>query len=115
MIWGCQWDAMCKWIKSNKIDIEERKSFAPSDITGNLGKGNRTKIAGNEANDKLCNIYDLLGNNSEWTLMDSSDFGLISRGDYWNSYPPISPSYYNNIYPDFSCEKGSTRATLCIP
>ena len=112
MIWGCQWDAMCKWMKSNKIDIEERKSFAPSDITGNLGNGNRTKIAGNGANDKLCNIYDLLGSNYEWTLEANNTSHRVYRGGlYFNSGSPALRNYFHPTGADSSL---STRATLYI-
>ena len=112
MIWGCQWDAMCKWIKSNKIDVEMSKSI-PSDITGNLGKWNATRITGNEDNDKLCNIYDLLGNNFEWTLEALNTYRRVCRGGYYNASNSPAIRFYNN--PTNTDSILSTRATLYIP
>ena len=113
MIWGCQWDAMCKWIKSNKIDVEMSKSFAPSDITGNIGKWNATRITGNEDNDKLCNIYDLLGNSFELTLEANDTCDRVCRGgNYGDSSSPAIRDYYSPT--DTYCSL-STRATLYIP
>ncbi len=64
-IWGCQYDAMMNWMLNNGITVTsttptanvERNEDSAGRITGATG-----------SKDKLCNIYDLLGNSFEWTM-----------------------------------------------
>ncbi|MCI9177843.1 MAG: hypothetical protein HFJ28_04650 [Clostridia bacterium] len=69
MIWGCQWDACMRWFQ--KSTDEEVKKFP----TDSKGKGHYNEISGNRAiptgsnnNYRVNNIYDMGGNEFEWTL-----------------------------------------------
>ena len=60
MIYGSQYDQMMIWLNSNEIDV--------TSATPNGASRNTSRITGSRDNDKLNNIYDLLGNSFEWTL-----------------------------------------------
>ncbi len=87
-IWGSQYDAMLRWMQSNGIDVT---NGTPTDITGNPTSRNTTRTTGpqTDTNDKLCNIYDLLGNSREWTMEANSTYRREYRGGvYDQSYAP---------------------------
>ena len=69
MIWGCQWDAMMKWMQTSSDSYVN--TFPASDC---YGKGNSkwkesTLIpAGSNKDYKIANIYDLAGNAEEFTM-----------------------------------------------
>ena len=67
MIWGCLYDQMVMWLKNSQIQVNY------GDISSNSGK------TGKDENDKLNNIYDLLGNYKEWTLETGSYGGRVYR------------------------------------
>ena len=78
MIWGCQYDAMIRWMKNNNIDVN---STTPTDTArGKVASRNQTQTTGSStSNDILNNVYDLLGNRREWTQQNSSnDVGVPS-------------------------------------
>lgn len=77
MIWGSQYDQMLIWMQESGIDV---KKSTPVDAEGNLTVRNETNIAGNENDDKLNNIYDLCGKNTEITLEAGSVEDRVSRG-----------------------------------
>ena len=56
MIWGCQYDAMIRWMQDNGVDV-----------TVDIGR-NTGKITGSSQTDIIKNVYDLYGCNREWTL-----------------------------------------------
>ena len=63
MIWGCQWDEVCKFIneRGDKKDLTDSSSYG--NYSGNGGKNNTGATAKAITN----NIYDLAGNCWEWT------------------------------------------------
>ena len=115
MIWGSQYDAMLKWMKGNKINVT---SSSPTDLSIGTTSRNTTRVTGGANNgqtvskDKLSNIYDLLGNSSEWTQEAYVTDSRVYRGGYYDG--SIAPSYrfYNNS--TFTNSYGGSRLTLYI-
>ena len=104
MIWGCQYDAMLRWLQQSGINVT-------SNIGENRNQGNKT---GTVETDKLNNIYDLYGNRFEWTLeADRTSYRVCRGGCYYGSYSP-SNRYFSSSPTDTS-SFSSTRATLYIP
>ena len=108
MIWGCQYDAMIKWMGS----------VAHS---SNTTLKNTDTVTGKKEEDKINNVYDLYGCHSEWTLeaddcYDKNDrqyfYLRIARGgDKKKTYSPdkrriYSPAGTDNAY--------SSRPTIHI-
>ena len=73
MIWGCQWDQVCRFIKGNGANsvIDDSRSYGnykdstnSTDISGNANFNGRT---GRSEYWKIKNIYDMAGNFNECT------------------------------------------------
>jgi len=111
MIWGCQYDAMLKWMKGNNINVT---STTPTDTNrGVAASKNTTRVTGSEnSNDILNNVYDILGNSYEWTQEAFNTHYRVSRGGYYfNSY---SPSYRSGNYPTIPYGNSGSRLTLYV-
>ena len=71
MIWGCQWDQVCKFISTAKDKNGQTISLSDSTSYGNYWNSENSpqdKInTGSNDNYKTNNIYDLAGNCTEWT------------------------------------------------
>ena len=92
MIWGSQYDQMMIWMQENGIKVN---SETPTDLDGTTTSKNTERTTGTEQNDKLNNIYDLLGNSLEWTLeANSAPSRTIRGGVYSISYSPSNRQYY---------------------
>lgn len=115
MVWGCQYDAMLKWMK--RAGVRQIETPNPIDITGIQAIRNQTRIGGNEERDKLCNVYDLIGNSFEWTLEADKKFNTnfrVYRGGKFDN-PNNAPSNRSQCSPTSDGIHNSTRATLYIP
>ncbi len=78
MVWGCQWEAMVIWMDSNGINVFNTPTY---DVTGESRTNNTGYfVTGNTEDDKLCNIYDLLGGHDEWTLQAVDKSSRATRG-----------------------------------
>ncbi len=115
MIWGSQYDAMLKWMKGNKINVT---SSSPTDLSIGTTSKNTTRVTGGANNgqtvskDKLSNIYDLLGNSSEWTQVANDTNYRVDRGGYYNlSY---APSNRLDNFPTSTLSGSGGRLTLYI-
>ena len=93
MIWGCQWDAVMRWMY-NSGDAE--KKIYTYDSTG---KGNYKDTNGNQpiptgSNDAYAvnNIYDMAGNVSDWTIEAYNTGGRVGRGGYYNISASNNPA-----------------------
>ena len=105
MIWGSQYDAMMNWMAKLGVEVDSE-----TPITG--ATNNTSRTTGSEENDKIKNVYDLLGNSYEWTLEAIySSYRVYRGGSYLNSYSPAYRDYYSP-YDTYSFS--SSRLTLYI-
>ena len=115
MIWGSQYDAMLKWMKGNKINVT---SSSPTDLSIGTTSRNTTRVTGGANNgqtvskDKLSNIYDLLGNSSEWTQEAIYTDGRVDRGGSYGDSNAPSFRYYRS--PAITYSDNGSRLTLYI-
>ena len=91
MIWGCQWDVTCKWLKEHNYDINNSSAWgnykdSVSPANGGNYEQNNNKNTGSNENWKANNIYDLAGNCKEWTQeANSTDRRALRGGVYLNN------------------------------
>ena len=127
MIWGCQWDQVCKFISTAKdangdtISLTDSKKYgnyrdsqAPAN-TGNYESGVKKNTGSNEAW-KTNNIYDLAGNCYEWTQEVRFTLGRACRGGAYSGYGTDIPlTARGNSSPDISHDDYvSSRPVLYI-
>lgn len=113
MIFGCQWDMMCKWTQESG-DMKSYSTHNPDKRTGWFVK------SGVDSNDKINNIYDTEGNYREKTqearcgYYSNSDFRTVRGGICYAGYD--SPISYRHIdSPDDSNSREETsRPSLYI-
>ena len=101
MIWGSQYDAMLNWMVARGIkDISTPSGTSrnTSRITGATKNGDVT------FNDKIKNIYDIIGNSYEWTATAVGTDGRANRGGYYNT--GLAPRNRSYDHPDFPFTKG---------
>ena len=117
MIWGCQWDAVLRWMYNS--GDEEKKTYTYD----STGKGNYYGTNGNEAiptgsNDAYAvnNIYDMAGNVYENTMGivgSSNEGGKVARGGNYDGEPiSSSVSFYAAFTGLFSNSKIGSRLAL---
>ena len=127
MIWGCQWDQVCKFITTAKdangdtISLTDSRKYgnysnsqAPAN-GGNYSQGNKQNTGSNEAW-KANNIYDIAGNCYEWTQEANLTYYRAYRGGSYlgngDGGPVTSRSV--NGYPTNTDFYISSRPTLYI-
>ena len=90
MIFGCQWDQVCKFITTAKdangdtislTDSRKYGNYSNSQAPANTNSGSKQNTGSNEAW-KTNNIYDLAGNCWEWTQEAFYTNIRASRGGY---------------------------------
>ena len=90
MIWGCQYDAIINWMQNTGTDVTTAAD-SRSSIDGTARNADINRRTGVVANDKLNNIYDILGLRREWTMEAIYQDGRVSSvGDYDDSDSPSS-------------------------
>ena len=121
MIWGCQWDVTCKWLKEHNYDINNSSAWgnysdSVSPANGGNYEQNNKKNTGSNENWKANNIYDLAGNCYEWTQEADSIIHRANRGGrYYDGGSYGSASCRNNHSPDNSSDGDlASRASLYI-
>ena len=83
MMWGCQWDQICKFISTAKNANGETIDLNNSSSYGNYS----TRInTGSNEQYKTNNIYDLAGNCCEYTQEAYGKNMRPSRGGFYNNY-----------------------------
>ena len=97
LTYGCQWDAMCRYIGDS-----QRTTPTKSEL----------ELTGSVATDVSKNIYDLAGNCYEWTMEPYGMSHRVLRGGSRNDETPIS--HRGNYYPIYSNDRASFRTTLYI-
>jgi len=89
MIWGCQWDQVCRFISTlgdNKVSsLDDSRSYGNYDnsegaAATNSGTSNFDRTTGRNSAWKTNNIYDLAGNCWEWTQEAYSHYRRAFRG-----------------------------------
>ena len=112
MIWGSQYDAMMNWMAGDStIDVT---AYPPkSDVTYNTSRvTGATKNGSNTINDKLKNVYDLIGNSFEWTQEALNTYIRVFRGG--SCYNSNSPSIRSNDYPFNTDDSDGSRLSLYV-
>ena len=107
MIWGCQYDQVIKFLR----DGGETPEYGHSHVLTT-----RTPTGQNES-DKMKNIYDLEGNNNEWTMESSERTQRGLRGNafygaYLGTYSAASARSF--MAPSAEGNYFSSRTTLYI-
>ena len=97
LIYGCQWDAMCRYIGDSQRTTPE---------TG------FPELTGSVSTDVSKNIYDLAGNCFEWTMEAYNTDYRVIRGSYCSGADPVSVR--DSIFPTFDNGIYSFRPTLYI-
>ena len=107
-IWGSEYDAMMKWMQANGVKVKD--TIPKEGIEKNTDSYRITGAIGSK--DKLCNIYDLLGNSYEWTMEAYDTYARITRGGSINYDSP--PSSVWNYAPEITNNDLSARLSLYI-
>ena len=97
LIYGCQWDAMCRYIGDS-----QRTTSAKS----------APELTGSVSTDVSKNIYDLAGNCCEWTMEASNTSNRVKRGGRYDDAYPVS--FRNYSLPTYYYDNLSFRPTLYI-
>ena len=122
MIWGCQWDQVCKFISTSgdQVNLTDSRSYGNySNSTSPANEGNysqeqKQNTGSNEAW-KTNNIYDIAGNCWEWTQEAVGTFGRANRGGSYDNYGVNSPvTYRGGDSPTDSYNYFSSRPVLYV-
>ena len=97
LTYGCQWDAMCRYIGDSQRTTPETYS---------------TALTGSVATDVSKNIYDLAGNCYEWTMEAYDTTYRVVRGGRYSIAIPVSNRLFND--PTSGYDYHSFRPTLYI-
>ena len=114
MIWGCQWDQVCKFINTSgdKVSLTDSSTYGNyKNSSGNAdvsGKGSK-QVTGYSDYWKANNIYDIAGNCWEWTQEAYYNGIRISRGGNYDSYGAGYP--VTNRVPDNATSAGSSTSS----
>ena len=84
MIWGCQWNAMLKFLLTgNEASHVTARTNVSHDLTSSYSTGGTDYTGSVEYNDIASNIYDLEGNIVEW---NQNVFASEYRSFYGGSF-----------------------------
>ena len=99
LLTGKSWDTVCKWLENSGIDVNDSVTYGNywnSQTPANVEGYGERQVTGYSENWKVKNIYDLAGNEYEWTSEFFSSFnisGHIKRGGtyiYLTGKRPVS-------------------------
>ncbi len=97
LIYGCQWDAMCRYIGDSQRTTSTK---------------NAPELTGSTETDVSKNIYDLAGNCSEWTLESNEGKSRVIRGGQYGDAFTIY--YRGHVVTTGYDSYGSFRCALYI-
>ena len=97
LCYGCQWDAMCRYIGDNNRTTPSKNAL---ELTGSVGT------------DVSKNIYDLAGNCTEWTMEAFSQSSRVYRGSNFRGSQALSIRNYDT--PSVNYDGCSFRISLYI-
>ncbi len=111
MVWGCQIDAMCRWIRANGTDITSNN---PVDISIGtvIANADSNRVTGSQGKDKMNNIYDLLGCRREWTQECKETAYRVFRGGISSAAGNLKGRSYDSV--GINSANRGTRMTLYI-
>ena len=89
MIWGCQWDAVMRWMWNQGGD---KKTYT-YDSTGKGNYSGPRKATGSDPEYAVNNIYDMAGNISDWTIeADGTSYRVLRGGHCYSIYASSYPA-----------------------
>ena len=110
MIWGCQYDQIIKFLSENSINEPQ--------IGHTARQLNAQKLTGETTTDIMSNIFDLEGNNREWTAQANNTYYRVLRGGNFNNvarYSDFSPaSSRGGLYPTNANCNFASRSVLYV-
>ena len=117
MIWGCQWDAVMRWMY-NSGDVAKKQYTYDSMGKGNYHGTNENEVIPTGSNSAYAvnNIYDMAGNVYDWTIEAIDTFHRVSRGGNYDDGASTSPAARRDgyLYPTSSYRYYGSRVTLYI-
>ena len=112
MIWGCQWDAVMRWMWNQG---GEKKIYTYNSIEKGNYEANSTIATGTNINYKINNIYDMAGNVHERTIETLNNGVRVLRGgDYSNSASSVTVSSRGGNSPTTIIDRFGFRTVLYI-
>ena len=95
MIWGCQWDAVMRWMYNS--GDEEKKTYTydstgKGNYDGTQGSTNKVIPTGSNPAYEVNNIYDMAGNVLDWTIEAGDTSGRVTRGGNFYGSASRSPA-----------------------
>ena len=100
MIWGCQWDAVMRWMYNSGDNDKETYTY------DSTGKGNYSfsrKVTGSDLLYAVNNIYDMAGNVVDCTIEAiRTDHRVIRGGNYLSDASNNPASDRRSVSPSFS-------------
>ena len=110
MIWGCQWDAVMRWMYNSGDSTKKTYTY---DSTGKGNYSSSDEATGSNDAYAVNNIYDMAGNVNEWTIEAITTSNRVERGgDFLDGASDGSASnrdYYDLTYSD---NRDGTRLAL---
>ena len=127
MIWGCQWDQVCKFISTYKEENETKNrdlsnscsygnySNSTGDAATNSGRDNFNYTTGRNEAWKTNNIYDFAGNCREWTQEAySSNYRTLRGGNCTSEGDGSSVTCRDYNVPTYAVTVVTTRPQLYV-
>ena len=109
MIWGCQWDAVMRWMWNQGGD---KKTYT-YDSTGKGNYSGSRKATGSDPEYAVNNIYDMAGNVFDWTIEAHNTGDRVYRGgNYGFSASSYPASYRSDVNPALSSAHNGSRLAL---
>ena len=113
MIWGCQWDAVMRWMYNSGDSTKKTYTY---DSTGKGNYSSSRKNTGSDPAYVINNIYDMTGNVEDWTIEAGNTKYRVNRGgdydDMFGSGHPSSSRRNINNYPTNNNTIAGSRLSL---
>ena len=115
MIWGCQWDAVMRWMYNSGDNDKKTYTYdstGKGNYAGTQGSTNKAIPTGSNDTYAVNNIYDMAGNVRDWTIEAYGTYDRVGRGGYCYSTASYNPasSRGNNNPTNSNSDNGSRLA-----
>lgn len=117
LIYDIQWDSVVRWMKESGYDIANSGSYSnTSHSTGNAANGaGILRTTGYNKYWKVKNIYDMGGNEYEWTMGAYGTSARVGRGSaHWMTTNTRCISFYGGLDPKYTAYDVGFRVALYI-